>query len=108
MINSCRTAELVNPNIAQIVTVGQTAQPQANLLLSIFYDKYMHLTVVADGWLSCSEYVFELFIHSAMDTEAELHIDLFNFEDEKYEGTKYILTSPRSLEACSRLAIKVN
>jgi len=51
--------------------------------------------------------VCELFIRSAMDTEAELHIDLFNFEDEKYEGTKYILTSPRSLEACSRLAIKV-
>jgi len=43
-----------------------------------------------------------------MDIEAELHIDLFNFEDEKYEGSKYILTSPRSLEACSRLGIKVN
>jgi len=42
-----------------------------------------------------------------MDLEAELHIDLFNFEDEKYEGSKYILTSPRSLEACSRLGIKV-
>jgi hypothetical protein len=35
-----------------------------------------------------------------------LHIDLFNFEDEKFEGCKYILTSPRSLEACSHLAIK--
>jgi len=47
---------------------------------------------------------------SRMDTgtEAELHINLFNFEDEKYEGSKYILTSPRSLEACSRLGIKVN
>ena len=42
-----------------------------------------------------------------MDVEAHLHIDLFNFEDEKYEGSKYILTSPRSLEACSRLGIKV-
>jgi len=39
---------------------------------------------------------------------AELHIDLFNFEDEKYEGSKYILTSPCSLEACSRLGIKVS
>lgn len=45
---------------------------------------------------------------SQMDMEAELYIDLFNFEDEKYEGSKYILTSPRSLEACSRLGIKVN
>jgi len=43
-----------------------------------------------------------------MDASAELHIDLFNFEDEKYRGSKYILTSPRSLEACSRLGIKVN
>jgi len=42
-----------------------------------------------------------------MNTEAELHIDLFNFEDEKYNGSKYILTSPRSLEACSRLGMKV-
>jgi len=47
-------------------------------------------------------------VYSGMDTEAGLHIDLFNFEDEKFEGSKYILTSPRSLEACSRLGIKVN
>jgi len=45
---------------------------------------------------------------SSMDVDAELHIDLFNFEDEKYERSKYILTSPRSLEACSRLGIKVS
>jgi len=42
-----------------------------------------------------------------MYADAELHIDLFNFEDEKYEGSKYILTSPRSLQACSRVGIKV-
>ena len=47
-------------------------------------------------------------VYCRMDTEANLHIDLFNFEDEKYEGSKYILTSPRSLEACSRLGIKVS
>ena len=42
-----------------------------------------------------------------MDVGTVLHIDLFNFDDEKFEGSKYILTSPRSLEACSRLGIKV-
>jgi len=36
----------------------------------------------------------------------ELHIDLHNLEDGKFEGSKYVLTSPRSLEACSRLDVK--
>jgi len=49
-----------------------------------------------------------VYVCSGMDAVADLHIDLFNFEDEKYEGSKYILTSPRSLEACSRLGVKVN
>lgn len=35
-----------------------------------------------------------------------LHIDLYNLEDGKFEGSKYVLTSPRSLEACSRLDVK--
>jgi len=35
-----------------------------------------------------------------------LHIDLYNLEDGQFEGSKYVLTSPRSLEACSRLNVK--
>jgi hypothetical protein len=34
-------------------------------------------------------------------------IDLMNFEDPQFEDGKYVLTSPRSLEACSRLGVKV-
>ncbi|XP_062517749.1 coiled-coil domain-containing protein 177-like isoform X2 [Corticium candelabrum] len=32
--------------------------------------------------------------------------DLYNFEEARFEGSQYILTSPRSLEACSRMKIK--
>lgn len=42
-----------------------------------------------------------------MESKGELNINLFNFEDPRFEDSKYILTSPRSLEACSRLNIKV-
>lgn len=34
-------------------------------------------------------------------------INLFNFEDPKFEDSKYVLTSPRSLEACARVGVKV-
>ena len=35
-------------------------------------------------------------------------MDLMNFEDPQFEEGKYVLTSPRSLEACSRLGVKVS
>ncbi|XP_078377121.1 uncharacterized protein LOC144660384 isoform X2 [Oculina patagonica] len=37
---------------------------------------------------------------------ADLHLDLFNFEEPKAEHSRYVLTSPRSLEACGRFGIK--
>ncbi|CAD5121254.1 DgyrCDS9785 [Dimorphilus gyrociliatus] len=36
----------------------------------------------------------------------KLNISLLNFEDPKFEESKYVLTSPRSLEACARLNFK--
>lgn len=36
----------------------------------------------------------------------KLHISLLNFEDPRFEESKYVLTSPRSLEACARLNFK--
>ncbi|CAK8677643.1 unnamed protein product [Clavelina lepadiformis] len=33
-------------------------------------------------------------------------LDLYNFDGPEAEGSRYVLTSPRSLEACSRLNIK--
>jgi len=36
----------------------------------------------------------------------DLVLDLYNFDSPTAEGSKYVLTSPRSLEACSRLHIK--
>ncbi|ELT94220.1 hypothetical protein CAPTEDRAFT_214163 [Capitella teleta] len=39
-------------------------------------------------------------------TMGSLHIDLYNMEDPKFENSKYVLTSPRSLEACAHLNMK--
>ena len=36
----------------------------------------------------------------------EVVLDLYNFDSADAEGSKYVLTSPRSLEACSRLKVK--
>ncbi|XP_056401251.1 coiled-coil domain-containing protein 177 [Hyla sarda] len=35
-----------------------------------------------------------------------LHLDLFNFECPEAERSRYVLTSPRSLEACARCMVK--
>ncbi|XP_019406577.1 PREDICTED: coiled-coil domain-containing protein 177, partial [Crocodylus porosus] len=35
-----------------------------------------------------------------------LHLDLYNFDCPAAEGSRYVLTSPRSLEACARCAVK--
>ncbi|XP_069494679.1 coiled-coil domain-containing protein 177 [Ambystoma mexicanum] len=35
-----------------------------------------------------------------------LHLDLFNFDRPEAEGSRYVLTSPRSLEACARCMVK--
>ncbi|KAM4013088.1 coiled-coil domain-containing protein 177 [Anomaloglossus baeobatrachus] len=35
-----------------------------------------------------------------------LHLDLYNFECTEAEGSRYVLTSPRSLEACARCMVK--
>ncbi|MBN3270846.1 CC177 protein, partial [Polyodon spathula] len=36
----------------------------------------------------------------------KLHLDLFNFDSPEAEGSRYVLTSPRSLEACARCGVK--
>ena len=41
-----------------------------------------------------------------MSEDPKIHIDLFNFEDPVYEDSKYVLTSPRSLEACAKVGVK--
>lgn len=43
------------------------------------------------------------------NTEPEhpkLHLDLYNFDSPAAEGSRYVLTSPRSLEACARCGVK--
>ena len=35
-------------------------------------------------------------------------INLDNFDDPQYKKSQYVLTSPRSLQACANLGIKVN
>lgn len=36
----------------------------------------------------------------------KLHLDLYNFDSPVAEGSRYVLTSPRSLEACARCGVK--
>ncbi|XP_056248884.1 coiled-coil domain-containing protein 177 [Seriola aureovittata] len=40
------------------------------------------------------------------DPPPRLHLDLFNFDSPAAEGSRYVLTSPRSLEACARCGVK--
>ncbi|KAK1170964.1 coiled-coil domain-containing protein 177 [Acipenser oxyrinchus oxyrinchus] len=35
-----------------------------------------------------------------------LHLDLYNFESSEAEKSRYVLTSPRSLEACARIGLR--
>lgn len=44
---------------------------------------------------------------SSISNRGQLKIDLYNFDHSDFRDSKYVLTSPRSLEACSRLNIKV-
>ncbi|CAF0777241.1 unnamed protein product [Adineta ricciae] len=45
-------------------------------------------------------------VSSSIVNRGQLKIDLYNFDHIDYADSKYVLTSPRSLEACSRLNIK--
>ncbi|XP_028252284.1 coiled-coil domain-containing protein 177 [Parambassis ranga] len=40
------------------------------------------------------------------DVSPKLHLDLYNFDSPAAEGSRYVLTSPRSLEACARCGVK--
>ncbi|XP_061699737.1 coiled-coil domain-containing protein 177 [Syngnathoides biaculeatus] len=40
------------------------------------------------------------------DASPKLHLDLYNFDSPAAEGSRYVLTSPRSLEACARCGVK--
>lgn len=40
------------------------------------------------------------------DLLPKLHLDLYNFDTPAAEGSRYVLTSPRSLEACARCGVK--
>lgn len=40
------------------------------------------------------------------DPSPKLHLDLYNFDSPAAEGSRYVLTSPHSLEACARCGVK--
>ncbi|KAM9354811.1 coiled-coil domain-containing protein 177 [Pholidichthys leucotaenia] len=40
------------------------------------------------------------------DLSPKMHLDLYNFDLPAAEGSRYVLTSPRSLEACARCGVK--
>ena len=46
-------------------------------------------------------------VSSSIPIRGQLKIDLYNFDHIDFIDSKYVITSPRSLEACARLNIKV-
>jgi len=46
-------------------------------------------------------------VTSSVPIRGQVKIDLYNFDHIDFADSKYVLTSPRSLEACARLNIKV-
>ncbi|XP_034530517.1 coiled-coil domain-containing protein 177 isoform X2 [Notolabrus celidotus] len=40
------------------------------------------------------------------DPPPKFHLDLYNFDSPAAEGSRYVLTSPRSLEGCARCGVK--
>ncbi len=46
-------------------------------------------------------------VSSSISMRGQLKIDLYNFDHIDFADSKYVLTSPRSLQACARLNIKV-
>jgi len=44
---------------------------------------------------------------SSAPIRGQVKIDLYNFDHSDFVDSKYFLTSPRSLQACARLNIKV-
>lgn len=47
-------------------------------------------------------------IPSSIPIRGQPKIDLYNFDHIDFADSKYVLTSPRSLQACARLNIKVS
>ncbi|KAM9842886.1 coiled-coil domain-containing protein 177 [Aulostomus maculatus] len=45
-------------------------------------------------------------LQTQTDVSPKLHLDLYNFDSPAAEGSRYVLTSPRSLEACARCGVK--
>nr|XP_015824933.2 coiled-coil domain-containing protein 177 [Nothobranchius furzeri]XP_054597782.1 coiled-coil domain-containing protein 177 [Nothobranchius furzeri] len=45
-------------------------------------------------------------IQTGADLSPKMHLDLYNFDSPDAEGSRYVLTSPRSLEACARCGVK--
>ncbi|XP_028294180.1 coiled-coil domain-containing protein 177 [Gouania willdenowi] len=45
-------------------------------------------------------------VQAQRDPSPKLHLDLYNFDSPTAEGSRYVLTSPRSLEACARCGVK--
>ncbi|MED6271271.1 hypothetical protein CHARACLAT_018466, partial [Characodon lateralis] len=45
-------------------------------------------------------------VQSDTEMSPKLHLDLYNFDSPEAEGSRYVLTSPRSLEACARCGVK--
>lgn len=53
------------------------------------------------------EDVSEIKCKAAPPQDLSLNLDLYNYDSPAAQACPYVLTSPRSLEACSRVGIKV-
>lgn len=48
----------------------------------------------------------QLQVQNSESENLKLHLDLYNFDSPAAEGSRYVLTSPRSLEGCARCGVK--
>ncbi|XP_007891375.1 coiled-coil domain-containing protein 177 isoform X2 [Callorhinchus milii] len=67
-------------------------------------------SAVVDGAVggkeASSQKDLETGISNARDESPLFHLDLENFDTAEAEGSRYVLTSPRSLEACARCRVR--
>jgi hypothetical protein len=67
----------------------------------------LNLTRPTSGTLVRSKSPNKQFSRRTIPARDQVKIDLYNFDHIDFADSKYVLTSPRSLEACFRLNIKV-
>jgi hypothetical protein len=76
-------------------------------LLELYCLYFKRTAIIESGYIHMILYYLYYCYFVDNGESSTPNINLFNFEDPKFEDSKYVLTSPRSLEACARVGVKV-